>query len=59
LQIAADKHLAQPSWTLEATVALIHIQEQGTIFDSVRAILSYLDTAQPAFDPFVRLQEQR
>lgn len=59
MQIAADKHLALPSWSLEASVALIHIQEHGTIIDSVRALLSYLDTAQPAFDPFVRLQEQR
>jgi hypothetical protein len=38
LQIAADKLLALPSWSLEATVALIHTQTQGITIGPVRSL---------------------
>ena len=58
LQIAADKLLAQPSWSLEATVALIHTQTQGITIGPVRSLSLWLDHLPPELDAFVRLQEQ-
>jgi hypothetical protein len=58
LQITADKLLAQPSWSLEATMALIHIQEQGITIGPVGNLSGWLDHAPPAFDAYVRMQEQ-
>jgi hypothetical protein len=58
LQIAAGKLLAQPSWSLEATVALIHTQTQGITIGPVRSLPLWLDHLPPELDAFVRLQEQ-
>ena len=58
LQIAAGKLLALPSWSLEATVAIIHTQTEGITIGPVRSLPSFLDHSPPEFDAFVRLQEQ-
>ncbi|MFZ0407122.1 MAG: hypothetical protein WAM11_03300 [Cyanobium sp.] len=58
LHIAAGKLLAQPSWSLEATVALIHTQTQGITIGPVRSLPLWLDHLPPELDAFVRLQEQ-
>ena len=50
--------LAQPSWSLEATVALIHTQTQGITIGPVRSLPLWLDHLPPELDAFVRLQEQ-
>jgi len=58
LQIAADKLMALPSWSLEATVALIHTQTEGITIGPVGRLSGWLDHAPPAFDAFVKLQDE-
>ena len=58
LQIAAGKLLAQPNWSLEATVALIDTQAEGVTIGPVGNLSGWLDHAPPAFDAFVRLQNE-
>ena len=58
LQIAAGKLLALPSWSLDATVALIHTQTQGITIGPVRSLPAFLKHSPPEFDAFMRLQEQ-
>ncbi|MCP9841637.1 hypothetical protein KBY93_13485 [Synechococcus sp. J7-Johnson] len=56
--ITADKLLAQPSWTLEATVVLMHLHNGGVTIGPVRSLPLWLEHLPPALDAFVRLQEQ-
>jgi hypothetical protein len=57
-EIAAAKLLAQPSWTLEATVVLMHTETGEATIGPVRSLPLWLDHLPPELDAFVRLQEQ-
>jgi hypothetical protein len=57
-EIAAGKLLAQPSWTLEATVVLMHLHNGAVTIGPVRSLSLWLDHLPPELDEFVRLQEQ-
>ncbi|WP_094555441.1 hypothetical protein [Synechococcus sp. 1G10] len=56
--IAADKLLAQPSWTLEATVVLMHLHSGAVTIGPVRSLPLWLEHLPPELDEFVRLQDQ-
>ncbi|WP_094510658.1 hypothetical protein [Synechococcus sp. MW101C3] len=55
---AADQLLAQPSWTLEATVVLMHTETGEVTIGPVRSLPLWLDHLPSELDAFVRLQEQ-
>ena len=57
-EIAAGKLLAQPSWTLAATVVLMHLHNGAVTIGPVRSLPLWLDHLPPELDAFVRLQEQ-
>jgi len=57
-EIAAGKLLAQPNWTLEATVVLMHLHNGAVTIGPVRSLPLWLDHLPPELDAFVRLQEQ-
>ena len=56
--VAADQLLAQPSWTLEATVVLMHLHNGEVTIGPVRSLPLWLDHLPPELDAFVRLQQQ-
>ncbi|MCP9841949.1 hypothetical protein KBY93_15135 [Synechococcus sp. J7-Johnson] len=56
--IAAGKLLAQPSWTLEATVVLMHLHSGGVTIGPERSLPLWLEHLPPELDAFVRLQDQ-
>jgi hypothetical protein len=56
--VAADQLLAQPSWTLEATVVLMHFHNGEVTIGPVRSLPLWLDHLPPELDAFVRLQQQ-
>jgi len=58
LQVAAGKLLDLPSWSLDATVAIIHTQVEGITIGPVRSLPAFLEHSPPEFDAFVRLQDQ-
>jgi hypothetical protein len=55
---AAGQLLSQPSWTLEATVVLMHTETGEVTIGPVRSLPLWLDHLPPELDVFVRLQEQ-
>ena len=57
-EIAVAKLLAQPSWTLEANVVLMHTETGEVTIGPVRSPPLWLEHLQPELDAFVRLQEQ-
>jgi hypothetical protein len=57
-QVAAGKLLAQPSWTLEATVVLMHLNSGAVTIGPVQNLPLWLEHLPPELDVFVRLQEQ-
>ena len=57
-QIAAGKLIFQPSWSLNATVAIIHTQVEGITIGAVRSLPAFLEHSPPELDAFVGLQEQ-
>ncbi len=58
LQIAAGQLLALSSWSLDATVAIIHTQVEGLTIGAVKSLPAFLEHSPPEFDAFMRLQEQ-
>ena len=56
--IAAGQLLAQPSWNLEATVVLMHLNSGAVTIGPVRSLPLWLEHLPPELDVFVRLQEQ-
>ncbi|QPN56623.1 hypothetical protein I1E95_16485 [Synechococcus sp. CBW1107] len=56
--IAAGRLMALPSWTLEATVVLMHTQTGEVTIGPVRSLPLWLDHLSPELDAFVRLQVQ-
>ncbi len=55
---AAGRLLAQPSWTLEATVVLIQIEAAEVTVGPVGSLPLWLEHLPPELDAFVRRQEQ-
>jgi hypothetical protein len=55
---AAGKLLAQPCWTLEATVVLMNLPNDAVTIGPVGSLPLWLDHLPPELDAFVRLQEQ-
>ena len=56
--LAAGQLLAQPSWNLEASVVLIHLNSGAVTIGPVRSLPLWLEHLPLELDVFVRLQEQ-
>ncbi len=58
LVIAMVKLLAQPSWSLQATMVLMHTEKGCASIGSVSALPSLLEHTRPELDTFLRLQDE-
>ena len=58
LVIAMGKLLAQPSWSLDATMVLMHTEKCCATIGPLSALSSLLEHTRPEIDTFLRLQDE-
>lgn len=58
LAIAMGRLLDKPSWSLQATMVLIHTEERCATIGPVSALSSFLEHTRPEFDTFLSLQDE-
>lgn len=58
LAIAMGRLLDQPSWSLEATMVLMHTEKRCATIGPVSALSSFLEHTRPELDTFLRLQDE-
>jgi hypothetical protein len=58
LGVTLRQLMAQPSWTLEATVVMMHLLNGAVTIGPVRSLPLWLDHLPAELDAFGRLQEQ-